>query len=163
MSEQESAMLLDWSGAPVSRAPDRLLVSASAVIFDEAGRVLLMLRADNHRWGIPGGRAEVGESITRTVVREVFEETGLQVSVRRLIGVYSDPARYSIATYPNGDCVQFVNLCFECVIEGGALAGSSEGHELKFFDPHHLPDMLLLAHRLRIEDALARQEAAFIR
>ncbi len=155
--------LLDWAGAPVSRRPDRLLASASAVIFDAAGRVLLMLRADNHYWGIPGGRAEIGESIAQTVIREVFEETGLRVSVRRLIGVYSDPARHSIATYPDGGVVQFVNLCFECAIEGGALRGSDEGRELDFFDPQQLPANTLLAHRMRIEDALARREAAFIR
>ncbi len=155
--------LLDWTGAPVSRRPDRLLASASAVIFDDAGRVLLMLRADNQHWGIPGGRAEIGESIAHTVVREVFEETGLRVSVKRLIGVYSDPARYSIASYPNGDMVQFVNVCFECVVEGGALSGSDEGRELGFFDPQQLPANTLLAHRLRIDDALARREAAFIR
>ena len=155
--------LLDWAGAPVSRAPDRLLASASAVIFDQAGRVLLMLRADNHHWGIPGGRAEIGESIAQTVVREVFEETGLRVSVKRLIGVYSDPARYSIASYPNGDVVQFVNVCFECVVESGALCGSDEGRDLGFFDPQQLPANTLLAHRLRIDDALTQREAAFIR
>lgn len=155
--------LIDWTGAPVSRAPDRLMASASAIIFDDAGRVLLMLRADNQHWGIPGGRAEIGESIAQTVVREVAEETGLRVSVKRLIGVYSDPARYSIAAYPNGDTVQFVNVCFECVVEGGALCGSEEGRELRFFDPQQLPANTLLAHRLRIDDALARREAAFIR
>ncbi len=155
--------LLDWTGAPVSRRPDRLLVSASAVIFDDAGRVLLLLRADNQHWGIPGGRAEIGESIAQTAVREVFEETGLRVSVKRLIGVYSDPARYNIASYPNGDIVQFVNVCFECIVEAGTLSGSDEGRELRFFDPQQLPANTLMAHRLRIDDALARREAAFIR
>ena len=155
--------LLDWTGAPVTRQPDRLLASASAVIFDEAGRVLLMLRSDNHRWAIPGGGAEIGESIAQTATREVREETGLMVSATRIIGVYSDPANYCIATYPSGDIVQYVNVCFECVIEGGELSGSDEGGELRFFDPHQLPDNTLLAHRIRIQDALAHREAAFIR
>ena len=155
--------LLDWTGAPVTRQPDRLRASASAVIFDEAGRVLLMLRSDNQRWGIPGGGAEIGESIAQTVTREVREETGLRVSARRIIGVYSDPANYCIATYPSGDIVQYVSVCFECVIEGGELTGSDEGRELRFFHPQQLPDTMLLAHRIRIQDALAQRDAAFIR
>ena len=60
-------------------------------------RVLLQRRDDNGRWGLPGGSVEPGESVRTAVIREVHEETGLDVEPLRLIGVYSDPANEAIA------------------------------------------------------------------
>jgi 8-oxo-dGTP pyrophosphatase MutT (NUDIX family) len=59
----------------------------AAVIFDE-GRVLLQRRDDTGRWGLPGGGVEPGESVRQALIREVREETGLEVEPLRLIGVY---------------------------------------------------------------------------
>jgi ADP-ribose pyrophosphatase YjhB (NUDIX family) len=155
--------LIDWVGNPVTRKPDRLGASASAVLFDERGRVLLMHRADNGFWGVPGGNMEIGESVVQATAREVFEETGLVVAVGRLIGVYSDPANYMIASYPGGHLVHYVNLCFLCTRVGGELRGSEEGQDLDYFSPDALPEKTLLSHRLRISDALANQPEPFIR
>lgn len=146
----------DWIGQPVTRVPDRLGISVSAVIFDDAGRLLLMHRSDNDHWTIPGGNLEIGESVTQALRREVREETGLDVSVGPLVGVYSDPAVYQIASYPNGALVHYVNLCFRCVPAGGVLTGSDEGQELGFFALDQLPTPLLLSNRARIQDALAQ-------
>ena len=154
---------IDWLGNPVTRKPDRIGASASAVIFDECGQVLLMQRADNGFWGVPGGNMEIGESVVQATAREVFEETGLVVSVGRLVGVYSDPSNYMIASYPNGSLVHYVNLCFVCKPVGGVLQGSDEGRELAYFAPDALPEKVLLPHRLRIQDALANQVEPFIR
>jgi ADP-ribose pyrophosphatase YjhB (NUDIX family) len=153
----------DWTGAPVTRIPDRLGASVSACIFDAQGYLLLMHRADNAHWGIPGGNIEIGESVTQAVMREVAEETGLSIAVGRLIGVYSDPANYAIATYANDRIVHYVNLCFEGIIMGGELRGSEEGQEVKFFAPGALPQPLLLSHKQRIQDALANHLTPFIR
>ena len=71
-----------------------------------------MQRADNGHWGLPGGYVECGESVSDAAAREVYEETGVEIEVGRLIGVYSDPGRQVIA-YAGGDRVQAVNLCFE--------------------------------------------------
>lgn len=76
----------------------QLSVGSSAIIFDKSGRkILLTRRTDNDRWCLPGGRMDPGESIEETCIREVWEETGLQVKVRRLLGVYTTPHR--ITTY----------------------------------------------------------------
>ena len=154
---------IDWTGQPVMRRPDRIAASVSAVIFDAAGRLLLMHRADNGYWGLPGGNMEIGESAAQAVAREVCEETGIEVSVGRLIGVYSDPANHMIASYPNGALVHYVNLCFQCAQRGGALRGSEEGEELGFFATDALPQPVLLSHLPRILDALAGQAEAFVR
>jgi ADP-ribose pyrophosphatase YjhB (NUDIX family) len=75
--------------APVA---NNLVAAASAVVADEAGAILLIERADNDLWTIPGGGMEVGETIA---IREVKEETGLDVAVQRLVGIYSDPVTSS--------------------------------------------------------------------
>ncbi|MCS7056553.1 MAG: NUDIX domain-containing protein [Thermoflexales bacterium] len=161
--KQPAGIFYDWTGAPVERLPDRIQTSASAFILDGQGRVLLHLRRDNHHWALPGGRQDVGESITQTCIREVWEETGLHVRVKRLIGVYTDPAQFLVASYPGGELVQICNLCFECEIIGGQIAVSSESIDIGFYPPHALPQPVLLAHKIRIQDALAHAPQPFVR
>ncbi len=94
-----------------------LLPSVTALIFDDAGRVLLVEHADARRWVAPGGSIDPGEIPADALVREVWEETGLHVAPRRLHGVYSGP-EFTV-TYSNGDQVTYVMAVFECrILEG---------------------------------------------
>ena len=136
--------------------------SVSAVIFDRRGRLLLQQRSDGGQWGLPGGSVEIGESLADAVRREVHEETGLDVTVRRLIGVYSDPA-LQVVRYPTGHVWHYVSTCFECRVTSGTLTTCDETLDLRYFPPHRLPRTLLPNHRVRIRDARARRAAAFIR
>jgi ADP-ribose pyrophosphatase YjhB (NUDIX family) len=136
--------------------------SVSAVIFDGAGRLLLQRRSDGGQWGLPGGSVEIGESLVDAVRREVQEETGLLVSVRRLVGVYSAP-RLQVMRYPNGTVWHYVNVCFECAVRGGTLTTCDETLELRYVSVRRLPGMLLPNHRIRIRDACARRVAPFVR
>jgi 8-oxo-dGTP pyrophosphatase MutT (NUDIX family) len=83
---------------------DGLEIGCSAFIFDAtAEKVLLVQRADNGRWAIPGGYMEPGETPGEAAAREVWEETGLTVSVGQLAAVYSNPICCSnMATAKNG-------------------------------------------------------------
>jgi ADP-ribose pyrophosphatase YjhB (NUDIX family) len=134
----------------------------SAVILTSEG-LLLQRRSDNHLWGLPGGGVEPGETVSAAVVREVREETGLEVTPIRLVGVYSDPANGQVVTYPDGNVTHYVSASFECRIVGGALACGEESLELTWFDPDRLPPELMPMHRIRVFDALARQPGAFVR
>jgi ADP-ribose pyrophosphatase YjhB (NUDIX family) len=134
----------------------------SAVIFDRRGRLLLQQRSDGGQWGLPGGSVEIGESVTAAAVREVLEETGLTVRVRRLVGVYSDPA-LQVVRYPDGNVWHYVSVCFECTVKGGELTTCDETLALDYFPLRRLPDSLLPNHRIRIRDARARRAVAFIR
>ena len=134
----------------------------SALIHTAEG-LLLQRRSDNQLWGLPGGSVEPGESVSQAVVREVREETGLEVTPVRLVGVYSAPENDQIVTYPDGNVIHYVSTSFECRIVGGTLACGTESLELGWFDPDRLPAELVPMHRIRIFDALARQPGAFVR
>jgi ADP-ribose pyrophosphatase YjhB (NUDIX family) len=136
--------------------------SVSAVIFDRKDRLLLQQRSDGGQWGLPGGSVEIGESVTEAVAREVREETGLAVTPRRLIGVYSDPS-LQVVRYPDGNVWHYISVCFECAVRGGELTTCDETLALDWFSPSRLPRPFLANHRIRIRDARARRGAAFVR
>ena len=137
--------------------------AADAVVFDDAGRILLQHRTDFDMWGLPGGSVETGETLAESVVREVKEESGLDVEVVRLIGAYSAPDD-TTTRYPDGNVVHYVSLTFECRVTGGELRPQrGESKAVRFFHPGQLPTPLLREHGPRIQDALARQPAAFVR
>lgn len=142
--------------------PNKIVPSVAAVIFDEAGRVLLQQRGDNGYWGLPGGSVELGETVAEAVLREVAEETGYTVEIVRLVGVYSDP-RHTVARYADGNAVQYVSSLFECRIIGGSPTLCDETLALAWFAPDALPADFVPNHRPRLADALAGQVAAFYR
>lgn len=78
---------------------------AAAIIVNDKGQILLQSRADNDRWGLPGGCQELGERFEDTVIREAKEETNLDVSEENLelIAIVSGNSRRN--EYPNGDVV----------------------------------------------------------
>lgn len=140
-----------------------LLPAVGAIIRDELGRVLLIRRGDGRGWSLPGGIMEPGERLIDSLVREVWEETGLEVEPMRLIGIYSDPEFLHI-TYPNGDQAQFVSTTMECRIVGGQpRADGEESLEVGFFDPDALPSTVVCDHAIRIEDLLANGDEPVIR
>jgi len=140
-----------------------LAPAAAACIRDEEGRILLLRRIDgDNLWGFPGGAMELGERAAEAVVREVHEETGLEVEPMALIGVYSGP-EYAF-DYPNGDQVQPVTIFFECRVVGGKLRPDMrEIIGACYFGPEdELPSMrpccIAKAH-----DAFVFQDRAFFR
>lgn len=141
----------------------RIRPGFSAAIFDEARKkVLLQRRADNGRWSLPGGGMEPGESAAETCVREVLEETGLQISVRRLVGVYTDP--HFVIEYADGNRWQIVAFHFEAEVTGGELTLNEETKELAYFSLREIEDLDLMEHhQVRIDDAFAHEQQSFIR
>jgi ADP-ribose pyrophosphatase YjhB (NUDIX family) len=147
--------------------PTELRISVSAVVWREGpggGRqLLLMQRSDNAHWGLPGGYVERGESVAQAAAREVFEETGVQVAVGRLVGVYSDPA-FMVIEYAGGRRVHAVNLCFEASAVGsGAPTTPDEALASGYFALDALPEPLVPIHRVRIADAAAGAPEALVR
>jgi len=141
----------------------QLAVGCSAGILDANGtKILLVRRADNGRWAVPGGFMEPGESAAEACAREVLEEAGLRVRVSRLIAVYSNPN--ILVEYPDGNRYQIVALYFAAEPIGGELRSSSETTEVGYFSPGEVERLEMgKFDRQRVADAFARQETAFIR
>ena len=115
---------------------------AAAAIVNENGEILLQRRADRDMWGFPGGCQEVGERFEDVVIREVKEETNLDVTEDNLelIKIVSGMSRLN--SYPNGDVV-VNNTAFYLVHNySGELRWDSESKEMKFFPLDNLPDNL---------------------
>ena len=137
------------------------LPAAAACIRDEEGRILLLRRSDG-LWSVPGGGLDPGERLDQAVVREVREETGLEVEPAALIGVYSDPA-YTF-TYPNGDRVQPITAFFECRVVGGTLQPDlDEILEGRYFGPEDELPPLMKCCLAKARDAFAYKGQAFFR
>lgn len=140
----------------------QIRAGCSAAIFDNQGRILLTKRADNGRWCLPGGHVDPGENVAEATVREVLEETGLEIRLGRLIGIYSSP-NY-LVTYKDGNKVQFVSTCMIGEVIGGQMGLSDETLDVGYFEPSALAGMdIMETHLIRIEDAMKNQEAAFVR
>ena len=118
-----------------------------AAVFDDCGRILLIQRADDHLWAMPGGAFEMGETAAEGVRREAREETGVEVEVVDLAGVYDSrfcETRSSIQLY------QFVFLCRP--IEFGAATTPQEVLDLGWFAETELP-ALSPGHTVRVPGA----------
>ena len=113
---------------------------AAAIIVNENGQILLQSRADRDRWGLPGGCQELGERFQDTVIREIKEETNLDVKEEdlELIDIVSGASRRN--DYPNGDVV-INNTALYCIRKySGELKWDSESKEMGFFDLDNLPE-----------------------
>jgi len=117
-------------------------IGAFGIIVDEQRRVLLCHRRDVDLWNLPGGGVEKGETPRQAVVREVKEETGFDVVVRWLAGIYVNAGRRKIA------------FSFVCKVAGGKKKTSDESDAVKYFAFEHIPRYTYPYHVARIKDVL---------
>lgn len=113
---------------------------AAAIIVNENGQILMQARADNDKWELPGGCQELGERFEETVIREIKEETNLDVeeSDLELIAIVSGESRRK--EYPNGDVVINNTALYLVKKYSGQLKWDSESKNMKFFDLDSLPE-----------------------
>lgn len=112
------ATRIEWLNDPSAPAVNSIVPAASVVVANDRGEILLLERTDNGNWTIPGGAMEHGESLTETAVREAKEETGYDIEVTGLVGIYTNPNR-RIEYTSNGE----VRQEFSVVYSGRAIGG----------------------------------------
>lgn len=142
--------------------PQVIVPAVSAVILHNEKEILLQMRMDNGKWSLPGGMMDPGETIEVAIKREVKEETGFDIEVKQLIGVYSDPNH--VIAYGNGEVRQQFSICFSCEIKGGSLSVSHESKKVEFVSLSTLNTLdMHITQKIRIQDALTGNSKAFIR
>lgn len=144
----------DYYDDPAAPKANSLVPAASAVVIDHDGRIVLQRRRDNEMWALPGGVMELGESVADCAVRETREETGLDVEVTGIVGVYSDPKH--VFAYDDGEVRQEFSICVLARVRGGTIQVSDESHEVHAFHPEQIETLPMVPSiRLRISDYLS--------
>jgi 8-oxo-dGTP diphosphatase len=127
--------------------PETPLLAADAIIelADRPGRPILLIerRYPPHGWAIPGGFVDVGEPVEAAAVREALEETSLHVTLRALLGLYSDPRRD-----PRGHTVTAVYVAEAT----GEPRAQDDARNLALFTLDTLPQTLAFDHALVLSD-----------
>src|SRR6202011_408231 len=113
--------------------PNSIRPAAALALFDSSGNILLLRRKDNDKWTMPGGTLDFGESLTYCAIREVREETGLQIRITGLIGTYTDP--HILIAYSDGEVRQEFTFVYAAEIESGELKIDDESKEAALVPP----------------------------
>jgi 8-oxo-dGTP pyrophosphatase MutT (NUDIX family) len=143
----------DYFDNPNAPKANSVVPSVTAVIVNDEGELLLIHKTDNDLWALPGGGHDAGESISQTVVREVKEETGIDVEIVDIVGLYTDPRH--VMAYDDGEVRQQFSICFHARPIGGSLQNSSESKEVRWVSIDELDDLEIHpSMRLRIDHGL---------
>jgi 8-oxo-dGTP diphosphatase len=124
----------------------RPVVAVDVLIRKDDGYVFIKRKNEPYRgcWAIPGGLVEYGETVEQAAEREAKEETGLDVKLIRLVGVYSDPTRD-----PRGHCI---SIAYLAEVVSGELRAATDAKKAKIFK--RKPDNLAFDHSKIFEDAI---------
>jgi ADP-ribose pyrophosphatase YjhB (NUDIX family) len=151
----------DYLDDPDAPAANSLVPSVTAIVTNEDGHILMVHKTDNDLWALPGGGMDIGESISDATIREVKEETGLDIDVTGLVGIYTNPRH--VMAYDDGEVRQQFSVCFTTRLLGGEISTSSETSEVFFVEVPKLDELNIHpSMRLRINHYLERRSAPYI-
>ncbi|ALG05857.1 NUDIX hydrolase [Kibdelosporangium phytohabitans] len=147
---------------PAAPKADSIVVEVAAFVLDADGRLLMVRRSVNdHLYALPGGVQEVGETVSVAAVRRTAAETGVDIAVSGLIGVYSDPEH--VVEFSGGAVRQEFSVCFRGRPIGGELRTSADGNvEVLWVDRSLLPELTIHPSvRLRIQHGFDERAGSY--
>ncbi len=152
---------IDYIDDPKAPKANSVVPSVVAVVGHDDGRILMIHKTDNDLWALPGGGHDIGESIRETVIREVREETGFEVDVTNIIGMYTNPNH--VMAYDDGEVRQQFSIAFGAKVIGGAPRTSDESKEVAWVSPNDLDTLEIHpSMRMRIQHYLDRRASPYI-
>ncbi|MET7947149.1 NUDIX domain-containing protein [Micromonospora sp. NPDC005324] len=135
---------------PNAPKPNGIVVAVTVFVQDELGRVLLIQRTDNGLWALPGGAQDFGEYVADTAVRETREETGVEIEVTGVVGIYTNPNH--VVEYSDGEVRQQFSICFRGRYVRGRTVTSSESSAVAWVERDELDGLSIHpSMRLRID------------
>lgn len=151
LDEPLRAKRLDFNGVDDAPVANTIIPAVSVAILNEKKQVLMLKRRDSGNWTIPGGTMEFGEDLKTCGVREVKEETGLDVVVTDLIGTYTNPK--NIVAYDDGEVRQEFTLMFAGQVSQTHTEIDDESTEFRWVSADEALELKLAkSQRTRIED-----------
>lgn len=138
-----------------------LLPGVTAVVINKRAEVLLQLRRDSRTWAPPSGGLEPGENLAQCAMREVLEETGIEVLPESIVAVLSG-ADFRF-TYANGDQIGVVSCVFRCrpCSDATPRVNDDESLAMRYFPTSELPANMLPRHRWIVAKALENAPEAY--
>ena len=126
----------------------KIILNCAGAIIERDGKILLQKRSDNGEWGLIGGLLELNETYEEAALREVREETGLEVRLESFIGIYHNHDM----VWSNGDAAHTIGAYFKASIVSGEPRVDEESLELRFFGRDELPYLFAEDHRAAVRD-----------
>jgi ADP-ribose pyrophosphatase YjhB (NUDIX family) len=151
----------EYFNDPEAPKPNSIVVAVTVFVVDEADRVLLIRRTDNGLWAIPGGAQDFGEYISETAVRETREESGVEVEVTGIVGLYTNPNH--VMAYSDGEVRQQFSICFRARYISGVPTPSDESSAVRWVPRDELDELPIHpSMRMRIEHGYERRAEPYI-
>jgi ADP-ribose pyrophosphatase YjhB (NUDIX family) len=151
----------EYFNDPNAPKANSIVVAVTVFVLDDRDRVLLIRRTDNGLWAIPGGAQDIGEYIAETAVRETREETGIDVEVTGVVGVYTNP--HHVMAYSDGEVRQQFSICFRARYLSGQPTPSDESSEVRWVDREKLEGLPIHpSMRLRIDHGYENRPEPYI-
>ena len=130
--------------------PRKIILNCAGAVIVRDGKILFQHRADNGKWGLIGGLVEMNETYEEAALREIREETGLEVRLESFLGIFHNHDM----VWSNGDEAHVISAMFTADAEDGEPRIDEESFELRFFGEDELPELFA-------EDHIAALDAYF--
>lgn len=130
--------------------PRKIILNCAGALIIKDDKILFQRRTDNGKWGLTGGLVEMNETYAQAALREIREETGLEVKLDSFLGIFHNHDM----VWSNGDAAHVISAMFTASIVSGKPRIDEESYELRFFGKDEIPELFA-------EDHIASLEAYF--